>query len=73
MSDMHADFDPVLVRGELYVLARAAFSSDIEAADWMARPHPVLGGRSPHQASETPQGAQQVTDMLMALKFGGAV
>jgi len=58
---------------ELDELASDAFESDEDAANWLRRPHPMLDGESPLQATKTSFGAQRAKDILVAIKYGGVV
>ncbi len=39
----------------------------------MRAAHPLLGGESPLEAAKTSFGAQRVTDIVIALQYGGLV
>ncbi len=58
---------------ELAKMANDIFASEEDAFAWMRKPHPMLEGDSPFQASKTSFGAQRVKDTLLAIKYGGAV
>jgi putative toxin-antitoxin system antitoxin component (TIGR02293 family) len=58
---------------ELDEMASDTFASDEEAANWLRRPHPMLDGESPLQATKTSFGAQRAKDILVAIKYGGVV
>jgi putative toxin-antitoxin system antitoxin component (TIGR02293 family) len=58
---------------ELDEMASDTFESDTDAANWLRRPHPMLDGESPLQATKTSFGAQRAKDILVAVKYGGVV
>ena len=58
---------------ELDEMASDTFASDEEAANWLRRPHPMLDGESPLEATKTSFGAQRAKDILVAVKYGGVV
>ena len=58
---------------ELKVLAVNTFETEQDAAGWFLRPHPILNGETPQQASQTAEGARLVKQMLVAIKYGGVV
>jgi len=58
---------------ELSALANASFESPAEAAAWLRRPHPMLGGKSPYECADSKLGAQRVKDILVAIRNGGVV
>jgi putative toxin-antitoxin system antitoxin component (TIGR02293 family) len=58
---------------ELDEMASDTFESDEDAANWLRRPHPMLDGESPLEATKTSFGAQRAKDILVAVKYGGVV
>ncbi len=58
---------------ELEAMARDTFASEDEALAWLRRPHPLMDGDSPLAASSTSFGVNQVKEILVAIKYGGAV
>lgn len=58
---------------ELKVLAVNTFETEQDATGWFLRPHPMLNGETPQQASQTAEGAQLVKQILVAIKYGGVV
>jgi putative toxin-antitoxin system antitoxin component (TIGR02293 family) len=58
---------------ELDEMASDTFESEADAANWLRRPHPMLDGESPLQATKTSYGAQRAKDILVAVKYGGVV
>jgi uncharacterized protein (DUF2384 family) len=54
-------------------MALETFESEEAALGWLNRPHPMLGGESPAEFSATSLGAQRVSEMLITIKYGGAV
>jgi putative toxin-antitoxin system antitoxin component (TIGR02293 family) len=58
---------------ELDEMASDTFESEVEAANWLRRPHPMLDGESPLEATKTSYGAQRAKDILVAVKYGGVV
>lgn len=54
-------------------MANDIFASEEDAFAWMRKSHPMLDGDSPFQAAKTSFGAQSVKDILLAIKYGGAV
>lgn len=58
---------------ELDRLAQETFASADEAAEWLRRAHPMLDGQTPLACAKSAFGAQRAKDILVALKYGGAV
>jgi putative toxin-antitoxin system antitoxin component (TIGR02293 family) len=58
---------------ELDEMASDTFESEEDAANWLRRPHPMLDGESPLEATKTSFGAQRAKDILLAVKYGGVV
>jgi putative toxin-antitoxin system antitoxin component (TIGR02293 family) len=58
---------------ELDEMASDTFESEEDAANWLRRPHPMLDGESPLEATKTSFGAQRAKDILVAVKYGGVV
>lgn len=58
---------------ELEAMARDTFANEDEALAWLRRPHPLMDGDSPLAASSTSFGVNQVKEILVAIKYGGAV
>ena len=58
---------------ELNRLAEETLASPEEAAAWLRRAHPMLDGETPLECAKSAFGAQRVKDILVALKYGGAV
>ncbi len=58
---------------ELDEMASDTFESEVDAANWLRRPHPMLDGESPLEATKTSYGAQRAKDILVAVKYGGVV
>ena len=59
---------------QVWSLATDVWGSDAAARQFMAEPHPLLGGRIPREvATETDIGARAVEDLLGGLKYGTAV
>lgn len=54
-------------------LANEVFASEAEAWAWLNRPHPMLDGQTPLRATETPNGAERVKEVLVAIKNGSSV
>ena len=69
---MHSD-EGVLRLQELDAMASDTFESEEDAANWLRRPHAMLDGESPLEATKTSYGAQRAKDILVAVKYGGAV
>lgn len=69
---MHAA-ESVLRLLELNQLAEDTFETPEEAAAWLRRGHPMLGGESPLDWARTAYGAERVKEILIAVKYGGAV
>ncbi|WP_187830279.1 antitoxin Xre/MbcA/ParS toxin-binding domain-containing protein [Siccirubricoccus phaeus] len=57
----------------LFVHARRALGTEVEARGFMTTPHPQLDGRSPIEASRTDLGARRVEQLLNALEYGLAL
>jgi putative toxin-antitoxin system antitoxin component (TIGR02293 family) len=58
---------------ELDRMAADTFEQEAEASQWLRKPHPMLEGETPLEAAKTSYGAQRVKDILLAIKYGGAV
>jgi len=58
---------------ELNQLAEDTFESPEEAQAWLRRGHPMLGGEAPLDWARTAYGAERVKEILIAVKYGGAV
>jgi putative toxin-antitoxin system antitoxin component (TIGR02293 family) len=58
---------------ELDQMASDTFETEEDAANWLRRPHPMLDGDSPLEATKTSFGAQRAKDILVAVKYGGVV
>ena len=69
---MHAA-ESVLRLLELSKLAEDTFETQEEAAAWLRREHPMLGGETPLSCAKSAYGAERVKEILIALKYGGAV
>jgi len=54
-------------------LANETFESEAEAWAWLNRPHPMLDDKTPLQAAETSNGAARVKEVLVSIKYGGAL
>lgn len=54
-------------------MAKTTFETEDDARVWLERPHPLLDGESPLEAAKTTTGAQHVKQILIAIKYGGAV
>lgn len=50
--------------------AEYAWSDQSDAREWLTRPHPELGRRTPLETSMTELGARQVEDLLDRLFYG---
>ena len=57
---------------DLVAQATEVFGSPRQAALWLTRPHPLLGGETPLKRARTPWGMSKVQGMLVALRYGGA-
>ena len=69
---MHAA-ESVLRLLELNQLAEDTFETPEGAAAWLRREHPMLGGETPLSCAKSAYGAERVKEILIALKYGGAV
>lgn len=69
---MHAA-ESVLRLLELNQLAEDTFESPEAASEWLRREHPMLGGETPLSCAKSAYGAERVKEILIALKYGGAV
>lgn len=57
----------------LWAFATDVWGSDAAARQFLAEPHPLLGGRVPREmATETEIGARAVEELLGRLKYGSA-
>lgn len=57
----------------IFVHARRALGTEIEAREFMTSSHPELDGRSPFEAAKTDLGARRAEQILNALEFGLAL
>jgi uncharacterized protein (DUF2384 family) len=55
---------------ELETLAEETFETADEAAGWLRRPHPMLGGEIPLGCAKSSYGAERVRDILLSIKYG---
>ena len=69
---MHAG-ETVLRLLELTSLAEDTFESPEVATEWLRRAHPMLNGETPLELAKSGYGAERVKEILIALKYGGAV
>lgn len=69
---MHAG-ETVLRLLELTSLAEDTFETPEDAAQWLRRAHPMLNGQTPLELAKSGYGAERVKEILIALKYGGAV
>lgn len=58
---------------ELKAMACDVFESEDDAIGWLRRPHPLLDGESPLESASTSFGSRRVKDILISIKYGGAV
>lgn len=58
---------------ELEAMVTDLFETEETAMNWLRRPHPMLEGDSPLAAAKTSYGTRCVKDILIAIKYGGAV
>jgi putative toxin-antitoxin system antitoxin component (TIGR02293 family) len=58
---------------ELDRMAVDTFSTEEEAARWLRQPHPMLDGDTPLEAARNSFGNERVKEILVAIKYGGAV
>jgi len=58
---------------ELDQMAVDTFESQAASSGWLRKPHPMLDGESPLAYARSSHGAQRVKDMLVAMKYGGAL
>jgi putative toxin-antitoxin system antitoxin component (TIGR02293 family) len=57
----------------LFVHARRALGTEVEAREFMTSPHPELEGRTPLEASKTDLGTRRTEQLLNALEYGLAL
>ena len=69
---MYLDENALRLR-DLEEMASNAFESNEAALGWLRRPHPMLDGKTPLESAETSFGAQRAKDILVSIKYGGAV
>ncbi|WP_114859835.1 antitoxin Xre/MbcA/ParS toxin-binding domain-containing protein [Azospirillum brasilense] len=50
--------------------ALSVWGVEADAQDFLAAPHPMLGGRTPVEAAVTDLGARQVEQILAAIEYG---
>ena len=58
---------------ELNRMAVDTFSTEEEATRWLRQPHPMLDGDTPLDAARNSFGNERVKEILVAIKYGGAV
>lgn len=56
---------------ELVTLAEDVFDTGESALGWIRRVHPMLDNETPLEAAKTSFGARRVSDILIAIKYGG--
>lgn len=54
----------------IYALARNVWQSDMDADQFMAKPHALLAGISPYECAATEDGAAKVEGILQNLVWG---
>lgn len=57
---------------EIHDMAADIFATEEGASTWLRTPHPLLDGERPLDAAKTSYGAQNVKNLLMSTKYGGA-
>jgi putative toxin-antitoxin system antitoxin component (TIGR02293 family) len=57
---------------EIHDMASDIFASAEGASTWLRTPHPLLDGERPLDAAKTSYGAQNVKNLLLSTKYGGA-
>lgn len=58
---------------EIHDMAADVFATQDGASSWLRAPHPLLDGERPlDAAAKTSYGAQNVKNLLMSSKYGGA-
>lgn len=50
--------------------AEFAWNDEADAREWLTKPHPELGNRTPLEASTSELGARRVEDLLDRLIYG---
>lgn len=58
---------------ELEEMANDTFDSEESALGWLRRSHPMLENETPLESAKTSFGARRAKDILVAIKYGGAV
>jgi len=58
---------------EVETIASDTFDTLEDSKRWLHKAHPLLDGETPLEAAKTSYGAQQVKDILVAIKYGGVV
>ncbi|RZJ85440.1 MAG: DUF2384 domain-containing protein [Massilia sp.] len=53
---------------DLLTLTRSIFQTTKDADSWLRSPHPMLGGATPLDAAATPEGAERVRALLIAIQ-----
>jgi putative toxin-antitoxin system antitoxin component (TIGR02293 family) len=50
--------------------AHAAWEDQNDAQEWLTKPHPELGGRTPIDCALTESGARQVESLIDRFQYG---
>jgi putative toxin-antitoxin system antitoxin component (TIGR02293 family) len=70
--EISLEHPPAVPESILSVTARAGqvFANRQKALRWLHSPNPALGGLSPLQSAETPDGWREVEDILGRIEYG---
>ena len=66
----HAESERTERLGRVIAAAEDTWHDQTDAREWLTKPHPELGGRSPLEAAMTELGARQVEELLDRLSYG---
>lgn len=70
---MNDDIPRTVDRHVMFVWSQSVFETEADRRVWWHRSHPLLDKNTPWSASNSPEGAAKVRDLLVALKHGGLV
>ena len=61
---------PPATASAVFAEARGFFADEEATRRWLRSPLASLGGRSPEEAAETPEGAREVLDIFVRVRHG---
>jgi len=67
----HSESERTERLARVFAAAQQAWNDQEDAHDWLIKPHPELGRRTPLESAMTELGARQVEEVLDRLVYGG--